>query len=212
MTYACFIYYEVYTEFPLLNAGAGSNFCLAGAAPAEAAGNLRRAIICPMKHSAHGTYTVQCLCPEQQPVISSILCMKERSLLPAGQLTSVSLPFPSTWYIHADIAGRPIIYGTLVINSVRNNRVTGAINFRGNFIPIQGSWNESAKQIAFDSPYAHFVGNLTMMDEQRIPVRHFILRGRFIMKPPSIQAGEYGTWVAATDISLNQNPSKTYAA
>lgn len=123
--------------------------------------------------------------------------------MPAEQLTRVSLPAPSQWRIDATIAGRPIIRGTLVINSVTDGRVTGAINFRGTFLSVQGNWNEAAKQITFDSPYANFVGSLTIVDEQQIPVRHFILRGRFTMKPPSIHAGEYGDWLATTDISQN---------
>jgi hypothetical protein len=90
--------------------------------------------------------------------------------------------------------------------------VTGALNFRGNFIPIRGYWDERANQLAFESPYARFVGNLASFDEPKIGVRHFILRGRFIMKPPSIQAGEYGTWIALTDTSLNANTNKSHVA
>jgi hypothetical protein len=87
-----------------------------------------------------------------------------------------------------------------------DNKVIGTINFRGIPIPIHGSWNESAKQITFDSPYATYSGNLTIFDDPPINIRHFILSGRLIMNPPSLQAGEYGTWIATTDISLNEYP------
>ncbi|MGC6584931.1 hypothetical protein ACPV3A_08170 [Paenibacillus sp. Dod16] len=123
-----------------------------------------------------------------------------------AQVTMVSIPFPTKWGIRADIAGRPIVWGELIINSITDNRVIGTINFRGMPIPIHGSWNESAKQITFDSPYATYSGNLTIFDDPPIRIRHFILSGRLIMKPPSLQAGEYGTWIATTDISLNAYP------
>jgi hypothetical protein len=125
--------------------------------------------------------------------------------LPTAQVTMVSIPFPTKWGIQADISGRPIVWGELIINSIADSRVTGTINFRGTPIPIHGSWNESAKQIAFDSPYASYSGNLIIFDDSPIRTRHFILSGRLIMKPPSLQAGEYGTWIATTDISLNEN-------
>ncbi|MFY4774041.1 hypothetical protein [Metabacillus sp. RGM 3146] len=118
----------------------------------------------------------------------------------------ISIPFPSQWGIDAAIAGRPIVRGTLNINSIPDNRVDGTVNFRGTPIQIQGSWNESTKQITFDSPYATFSGNLTIFDDPQIKIRHFILSGRFIMKPPSLQAGEYGTWIATTDKSLTGSP------
>ncbi|MFD6208926.1 hypothetical protein [Peribacillus sp. NPDC060253] len=120
--------------------------------------------------------------------------------------SSVSFPFPSLWGIHASIAGRSIIFGTLVIQSITNNRVIGTVNFRGSPIPINGFWNENTKQITFDSPFASFSGNLTIIDDPQIRIRHFILQGRILMKPPSLQAGQYGTWIATTDISLNEYP------
>ena len=123
-----------------------------------------------------------------------------------SQGTSVSLPFPSVWGIHSSIAGRTIIWGTFIINSITDNRVIGTVNFRGRPIPINGFWNESTKQIAFDSPYATFSGNLTIIDDLQIRIRHFILQGRFLMKPPSLQAGESGSWIATTDIALNEYP------
>lgn len=133
--------------------------------------------------------------------------MKESLALETSQVTTlVSFPFPSVWGFHAAIAGRPIIWGTLIINSITDNRVIGTVNFRGIPIPINGFWNESTKQITFDSPYATFSGNLTIFDDPQIRIRHFILRGRFLMKPPSLQAGEYGSWIATTDISLNEYP------
>lgn len=113
-----------------------------------------------------------------------------------------SIPFPSRWGIHAEIAGRPIIWGVLIINSIIGNRVLGTVNFRGTLIPINGYWNGSAKQISFDSPYATYSGNLTMFDDSTTRIRHLILTGRVIMKPPSLLAGRNGTWVAATDTSL----------
>lgn len=115
-----------------------------------------------------------------------------------AQQTMVSIPFPSVWGIHAAIAGKPIVWGVLNINSITDNRVIGTVNFRGTPIPINGSWDENTKQIRFDSPYATFSGNLAIFDEPQIRIRHFILNGRLIMKPPSLQAGEYGTWVATT--------------
>ncbi|MED3789231.1 hypothetical protein P4576_18800 [Peribacillus frigoritolerans] len=113
---------------------------------------------------------------------------------------SVSFPFPSVWGIHSSIAGRTIIWGTFSIQGGWYG------NFRGRPIPINGFWNENAKQIAFDSPYATFSGNLTIIDDQQSRIRHFILQGRFLMKPPSLQAGESGSWIATTDIAQNQFP------
>lgn len=122
------------------------------------------------------------------------------------QQTMVSIPFPSVWGIHAAIAGRPIVWGVLTINSITDNRVIGTINFRGTPIPINGYWDENTKQIRFDSSYATYYGNLAIFDDPQIRIRHFILNGRLIMKPPSLQAGEYGTWVATTDRPLTGNP------
>lgn len=47
-----------------------------------------------------------------------------------AQQTMVSIPFPSVWGIHAAIAGKPIIWGVLNINSITDNRVIGTVNFR----------------------------------------------------------------------------------
>ncbi|WP_219837624.1 hypothetical protein [Paenibacillus sp. R14(2021)] len=118
----------------------------------------------------------------------------------------VSVPSPSRWGIHASVGGRPVVYGTFNINSVTGNRVTGTVNFRGRDIPINGYWDESTKQIRVDSPYASYSGNLAIFDDPSIRIRHFILSGRLIMKPPSLQAGEYGTWLATTDTSLTGSP------
>ena len=120
--------------------------------------------------------------------------------------TIVSIPFPSVWGIDASIAGRPIIRGILTIDSITGNRVMGTVNFRGTPIPISGYWDENTKQIRFDSPYAMFSGTLTIIDDATIRIRHFILNGRFIMKPPSLQAGEYGNWIATTDRTLTGYP------
>ncbi|MFS0815187.1 hypothetical protein [Peribacillus phoenicis] len=58
--------------------------------------------------------------------------MKESLALETAQVTTlVSFPFPSVWGIHAAIAGRPIIWGTLIINSITDNKVIGTVNFRG---------------------------------------------------------------------------------
>ncbi|PLR91672.1 hypothetical protein [Bacillus sp. T33-2] len=125
------------------------------------------------------------------------------------QGTTASLPYPSRWAIHAAIAGRPVVYGTLVIDAISNNRVTGTVNFRGRRIPITGFWDERNKQIRFDSPYASYAGNLAIFDDPQIRVRHFMLRGRIVMKPPSLQAGEYGSWIATTDTVLTGPPLST---
>jgi len=114
----------------------------------------------------------------------------------------VSMPSPSRWGIHAEIAGRPMVWGVLIINSITGNRVRGTVNFRGTLIPINGYWNESTKQISFDSPYATYSGNLTIFDDSTTRIRHLVLSGRVIMKPPSLLAGRNGTWVATTDTSL----------
>lgn len=151
-----------------------------------------------MDHSAHVAYTVLFL-------YSSVPKIKERLTLPTEQVTKVSIPIPSKWGIHATIADRPIVWGEFIINSITENRVAGTINFRGIPIPIHGSWNERTKQITFDSAYATFSGNLTIFDDPPIRIRHFVLSGRLTMKPPSLQAGEYGTWIATTDISLSGN-------
>jgi hypothetical protein len=118
----------------------------------------------------------------------------------------VTIPVPSRWGIHAAIAGRPIIWGILIINSITDNRVNGTINFRGTPIPINGYWDENTKQIRFDSPYATFSGTFTIFDDPSIRIRHFILNGQFIMTPPSLQAGEYGSWIATTDTPLTGPP------
>ncbi|MEH7558899.1 hypothetical protein V7165_26525 [Priestia megaterium] len=95
-----------------------------------------------------------------------------------------------------------MVWGVLIINSITGNRVMGTVNFRGTLIPIKGYWNESAKQISFDSPYATYSGNLAMFDDATTRIRHLVLSGWIIMKPPSLLAGRSGTWVATTDTSL----------
>ncbi|MDF2679423.1 MAG: hypothetical protein K0R47_613 [Brevibacillus sp.] len=120
-----------------------------------------------------------------------------------GQMTRVSLPYPTTWDIQASIGGRPTSQGTLVIQSVmNNNRLNGAVNFRGTFIPIQGTWNEAARQIAFETQFASYVGTLFSQDEPQLNLRHYVLQGNVTMKPPSIRAGETGRWTAATHVRL----------
>ncbi|PLS17574.1 hypothetical protein CVD28_11290 [Bacillus sp. M6-12] len=120
--------------------------------------------------------------------------------------TSVTLPFPSRWGIHAAVGGRPVVYGIFNINSVTGNRVVGTVNFRGRDIPINGYWDENTKQLRVDSPYATYSGHLTIFDDPSIRIRHYILTGRLTMKPPSLQAGQYGTWVATTDTVLAGAP------
>ncbi|MED4583272.1 hypothetical protein P9578_10820 [Brevibacillus choshinensis] len=117
-----------------------------------------------------------------------------------GQMTRVSLPYPTTWDIQASFGGRPTSLGTLFIQSVTNNRVNGAVNFRGTFIPMQGTWNEATRQIAFDTQFASFVGSLFSKDESQLNLRHYVLQGNVLMKPPSIRAGERGTWTALTHV------------
>ena len=122
------------------------------------------------------------------------------------QHNTVNIPYPSRWGIIGDIQGRPLVRGILTIDSITENIVYGTVNFRGTPIPIEGTWNESTKQISFDSPFASFAGQLLIFDEQAISVRHFILNGNFLMKPPSIQAGEIGTWLALTDTIRDEPP------
>jgi hypothetical protein len=123
-----------------------------------------------------------------------------------AQVNAVSLPFPSIWGIHAAVGGRPIVWGTLTFDFITGNRVTGTVNFRGTPIPISGYWDESTKQITFDSPYANFFGNLSIFDDPAIRIRHLVLNGRLVMKPPSLQAGEFGTWIATTNTILIGSP------
>jgi hypothetical protein len=128
--------------------------------------------------------------------------IKGEIVLQTPNNTSSSLPFPSRWGLDAEIAGRPMVRGILTINSISGNTVIGTGNFRGTPIPIQGSWNENTKQFNFDSPYASFTGQLSIFDDAAIKIRHLILSGRFMMKPPSLQAGEFGNWIATTDTVL----------
>lgn len=119
-----------------------------------------------------------------------------------GQMTRVSLPYPTTWDIQASFGGRPTSLGTLFIQSVTNNRVDGAVNFRGSFIPFQGIWNEAARQLVFETQFASFVGSMYSKDESGLNLRHYVLQGRVLMKPPSMRAGETGTWTAVTHVRL----------
>ncbi|MCS7463824.1 hypothetical protein N0M98_27335 [Paenibacillus doosanensis] len=121
------------------------------------------------------------------------------------QTRQATIPVPSRWGINAYAGSRPVIWGTLVISSVdANGRLTGSINFRGTPIPVQGHWNERSRQIRFDSPYAHFTGTLSVFDDPSIRIRHLVLNGTLLMKSPSIQAGEHGTWIATTQLCLPQ--------
>ncbi|WP_409300832.1 hypothetical protein [Peribacillus sp. SCS-155] len=118
------------------------------------------------------------------------------------QSSTLRLPLSTPWGLNTSIAGRAVVRGTLSFTSLTGNRLTGTANFRGRPLPINGTWNEYTNQIMFDTPYATFSGKLFIFDSAAIRVRHYILRGRFVMKPPSIQAGEQGDWIATTDTPL----------
>ncbi|MED1203261.1 hypothetical protein [Heyndrickxia acidicola] len=122
---------------------------------------------------------------------------------------TVSIPVPSQWGIHATISGRPFISGTFIINSITDNKVSGTINFRGIPIPINGDWDETSKQIHFDSPYAAFIGLLTVFDDASISIRHLVFRGLLRMNPHSLHAGESGSWIATTQTNLTGPPIKS---
>jgi hypothetical protein len=122
----------------------------------------------------------------------------------AAQTSTPSLPPISTWGVYASVADRPVVWGKLVMHVLPDQRIQGTIQFRRTPIPIEGSWNESAQQIVFHSPYAAYSGHLSIYDDVQIQLRHLVLTGRLRMLPPSLQAGEYGTWVATTDIILPQ--------
>jgi hypothetical protein len=126
-----------------------------------------------------------------------------------NQNNSLSLPFPTRWGLSTEIAGRPLVRGIITIESVSGNTVKGTANFRGSPIVINGYWDENTRQLRFDSPYASFLGQLQIFDDATIRVRHFVLSGRFVMKPPSLQAGEFGNWVATTNRVLTGPPKYT---
>lgn len=115
----------------------------------------------------------------------------------------ITLPVPSRWGISANVGGRPLVWGTMQIDSIFNNRIMGSINFRNVPIPIQGFWNEQSKQISFESPYSQYSGTMFIYDDASISVRHYLFNGRLVMKPNSMQAGEYGTWVASSNFVVN---------
>lgn len=128
--------------------------------------------------------------------------MKEGHALAIGKIQQVTLPFPSTWDLHAGVGRRPMRSAKLVINSVMNNRVNGTVNFRGTPLPIEGVWDEAAKQIQFETPFATYVGQLSSFDEPTINMRHYMMRGSLRMKPPSTWAGETGSWAATTSFRM----------
>ncbi|HWO95354.1 MAG TPA: hypothetical protein VNM45_03235 [Bacillus sp. (in: firmicutes)] len=128
-----------------------------------------------------------------------------------AQNNRLSLPFPTRWGLSTEIAGRPIVRGVLTIDSVSGNRVIGTANFRGTPLPINGYWDENTRQLRFDTPFATFAGQLQIFDDAAMRVRHLTLSGRFVMKPPSLQAGERGTWLAATNTVLTGPPINTGA-
>jgi hypothetical protein len=127
------------------------------------------------------------------------------------QNAMTSLPVPSRWGIDAEIAGKPIVRGTIIINTLSGNTFTGTANFRGEPITIRGTWDETGKVIRFDTPYASFTGQLAIFDDPRIKIRHSVLTGQFLMKPPSLQAGEFGNWIATADTALTGAPINTGA-
>ncbi|WP_412973853.1 hypothetical protein [Paenibacillus sp. OAS669] len=123
----------------------------------------------------------------------------------ALQTRQVTIPTPSRWGINAFAGGRPVVWGELNIYSIETNgRFTGTVNFRGTPIPIEGFWNSGSGQISFSSPYARFIGTLSNYDDPAIRTRHYVLNGSLLMMPPSIQAGERGTWIATTNTCLTQ--------
>ncbi|WP_156291933.1 hypothetical protein [Oceanobacillus salinisoli] len=122
------------------------------------------------------------------------------------QNAMVELPAPSQWGIHTNLANRPLVMGTLSIDTVTDRTFSGTVNFHGTPLDITGEWNESTREISFDTPYATFSGNLSIFDDPSIGIRHFILRGSFLMKPPSIQAGATGDWIATTSTELTGPP------
>ncbi len=126
-----------------------------------------------------------------------------------AQNISHRLPFPSRWGLSSDIAGRPIVRGVLTIDSVSGNTVKGTANFRGTPIIINGNWDENTKQLRFESPFASFSGQLQIFDDATIRIRHLILSGEFVMKPPSLQSGARGNWIATTNSVLTGPPIKT---
>ena len=126
-----------------------------------------------------------------------------------NQNNSLSLPFPTRWGLSTELAGRPLVRGILTIESVSGNTVRGTANFRGSPIVINGYWDENTRQLIFETPYASFSGQLQIFDDATSRVRHFILIGRFVMKPTSLQTGQYGSWVATTNRVLTGPPQYT---
>lgn len=126
-----------------------------------------------------------------------------------NQINSLSLPFPTRWGLSTELAGRPVVRGILTIESVSGNTVRGTANFRGSPISINGYWDENTKQLIFETPYASFSGQLQIFDDATIRIRHFILSGQLVMKPPSLQTGEYGNWIATTNRVLTGPPKFT---
>lgn len=82
----------------------------------------------------------------------------------AAQTSTKSLPPFSIWGVHASVAGRPVVWGKLVMRVLQDQQIQGTIQFRGTPIPIEGSWNESTQQIMFHSPYAAYSGHLSIYD------------------------------------------------
>jgi hypothetical protein len=124
----------------------------------------------------------------------------------SAQNISLSLPPQSSWGLSTEIAGRPVIRGVLNIHSVSGRTVIGTANFRGTPVPIHGTWDENTRQLSFETPYGTFSGQLQIFDSAAIKIRHLILSGRFVMKAPSPQAGESGSWIATTNRELTGPP------
>ena len=51
-------------------------------------------------------------------------------------------------------------------------------------------------------------GRLSTFNDTSIRTQHLILRGSLTMKPPSVQAGQTGTWIATTDQALSRVASQ----
>ncbi|MGA5692467.1 hypothetical protein [Cytobacillus pseudoceanisediminis] len=97
----------------------------------------------------------------------------------------------------------------LTFDSFSGNRVTGSANFRGTPLIITRSWDENTQRVSFDTPFALFSGLLQNFDDPAIRILHLILSGRFLLKAPSLRAGESGEWVAATVIPLARSSTNT---
>lgn len=111
------------------------------------------------------------------------------------------LPAPSTWYLVANQQGIHVNSGSLIINSIMDNRVTGSVYFNvGGTFPIQGYWDEQARRLNFRTSNTVFEGILTIRDEYQPRIRHFVLNGTYQVLDQQGTIVGYGTWTATTAI------------